>query len=106
LHHDGGFGHAKPGAAIRLRNGNAKPARRCQRAIKFVRKAAIAITCEPVLITELRTEGFDGLPDRRLVGGKLEVDQNYSSSTPLAGNSQSGHYWWHGGAGRSKPAAR
>src|SRR5262245_32913592 len=53
LHHHGGFGDAEPRTAISLGNSNAEPAGIGKGAMKVVRKVAVTVSCQPVVIAEL-----------------------------------------------------
>src|SRR5262249_55215873 len=77
-HHDGGFGDAEPGSAKSLRHGNAEPAVGRKRHMELVRKAALAVALEPIVLGKARADFLDCVAHRLLLGCQLEVDRRCS----------------------------
>ena len=77
-HHDRGLGDAETGTAILLGNTNAEPAFRGECRVEIVRKAALAISFEPVRIVEAAADGQDRIADRLLFGAESEIHQTRS----------------------------
>ena len=68
LHHQRGLGDAEAGTAVGLRDADAEPAVVGEGAVKIVRKAAVAILGEPVVVGKSRADASDRLADRLLLG--------------------------------------
>ena len=68
LHHQRRFGDAEARAAVLLRDADAEPAVVREGAVEIVRKAAVAVLGEPVVVAEPRADLADRVADRLLLG--------------------------------------
>ncbi|MNY59771.1 hypothetical protein D3C86_1962510 [compost metagenome] len=73
MHHQRGFADAQARAAIGLGHGNAQPARRGQRLVEVLGKAAFLFLAQPVVGIEGRADTLNGVADLLLVGGQCEI---------------------------------
>ena len=69
LHHDCGFGHAEPCAAIFFRHRDSEPATCSYSVCEFMWKAVGSVFFRPVAVVELVTEGTDGIAEYCSVRG-------------------------------------
>jgi hypothetical protein len=68
VHHQRRFGDAKTRTAELLGHGNAQPAGFGQGLVEVVRKAAVPVLLQPVVIIERRAGPLHGVPDLFLLG--------------------------------------
>ena len=73
LHHDRGLGDAEAGAAVFLRQRDAEPAAFRDRLMERVRKRAVAVACEPILVVEAGAELRDGVAQLELIRGEGKI---------------------------------
>ena len=83
LHEYRGLGDAEPAAAVIRRHGDAEPPGLGHRPVKFVRKAALVVFREPVIVAEPRAEPQHRCPDLPLLLGQGEAH----AALPTRGNS-------------------
>ena len=80
LHHDRGLGDAEPGAAVFLRHRDAEPAAFRDRLMELVRKLAVAVACEPVLVVEAGAELRDRVAQLELIRGEGKIHARLAPS--------------------------
>jgi len=73
LEYERRLGDAAPAAAIDLRNGDADPARLCERTVELPRKAMIGVAARPVLVGEVGADLAHRGTDEHVLFGLLEL---------------------------------
>ena len=73
MHHHRRLGHPEAAPAVLGRHGDAEPAALGHGTAKLVRKCAVAVPGEPVVVAEAGGDAADALVDRTLVVGQSEV---------------------------------